>query len=99
MATDPRLPRPLARTLRYCVTCNARERVIEHGKCVVCGNDPMTRTLHIGPLTTRATTDPPTVLQWFHDRFAGWTRLDFYCLVMCVLATVYLAIHVVLWAW
>lgn len=26
----------------FCQTCNARDRVIDHGKCVVCGFDPRT---------------------------------------------------------
>lgn len=78
---------PPRQTLRYCNTCNARERVIEHGHCIVCGCNPTARPVN-------ATTDPPRS-SW--GRFVGWSRLDAYVLVLCIVTTWYLAVKVLQW--
>lgn len=30
-------------TTRFCQTCNARDRIIQHGRCITCGYRPETK--------------------------------------------------------
>lgn len=72
-------------TTQFCQYCNARERVIEHGKCIICGNPPEMRV---------ETTDLPKL---GHVDWPEWTWLDRYVLVLCVVVSLYLLWNVVKW--
>lgn len=82
------MKQPIPRTLKFCQTCNARERVITHGRCLVCGNPPELRVKATDPLTDNDLT-PVSPLRW--------TWLDLWILVLCVTVTVYWGWHVVKW--
>lgn len=93
---------------KFCQTCNARERVIEHGKCIVCGHPPSevwkwaSDPLTWGSQRRKKALDDmamkrgfPTLQwpQWPHD----YTGLDRYVAILCVLGTLYVVLQVVRW--
>lgn len=79
------------RRLKFCRTCNCRERVIEYGKCIICGHDPDEYPVNDYLIP------PRKMFSDIHRGRGEWTALDWYALGVCVVMTVYILVHIVVW--
>lgn len=81
----------MKRELKFCKTCNARERVIQNGVCVICGCNPATDPPSTSYTFTRGMVDRVI------DKRSDWPLIDKYVFGLCVVATLYIVIQVALW--
>lgn len=75
----------VSHNLSFCKTCNRRDAIIQHGRCIVCGYPPNER---------HESTDPPKPRV---EVRSDWPFLDRYVAVLCVVVTLYVMAQVVRW--
>lgn len=100
------------REIRFCVTCEARDRTFIDGRCVICGNPPVeppNRTFVWTGVRGNwveganweggevPTSDDDVQVVVKRQWFKGWTVIDWWACTLCVIATVYLVVQVVRW--